>query len=612
MPAPQAGVVQADQAAAKLWQGSTSWRVLDTDFHHGRAFFETWLAWQRDPDRPRLLHYVALCPLAPSPQSLTDRCADEPDLQALAASLAKQWFGILPGFHRFLLADGQVTLTLCAGDAMHLLRQQQFHADWVTLRLAADKPPGALEAQSLWSIKALARCCRRGTRLQCLGAQPTDLAALSSHLKQCGFDLASGPAHQAGIAAFQLTAVFHPSWTLKSARQPGIAQALPVQRCAVIGAGLAGASVAASLARRGWQVLVLDQGADAAAGASGLPVGLVVPHVSSDDCSLSRLSRAGVRMMLQQADQHLQAFQQWAPSGVLERQIDGTPELPAQWPDAGKAWCMQASAMPAGATTATLGPSLWHAKAAWIKPAELVRAWLRQPGVSFQTNARVSSLRFDAGVWQLLDATGAVLCVAERVVLANACGARDLLQALASQSLELAQRLKDLPATQGMRGLLSWARHADSASATPHFAPCPVNGSGSMISQVPTQDGQAWFAGSSYQPDSGAERADQDNHASNLTHLQKLLPALASELAPMFASNALNTWKSTRCVSSDRMPLVGPLDAGRQPGLWICAGLGSRGLSFSVLCAELLAARMGAEPLPVEANLANALEALRG
>jgi tRNA 5-methylaminomethyl-2-thiouridine biosynthesis bifunctional protein len=62
---------------------------------------------------------------------------------------------------------------------------------------------------------------------------------------------------------------------------------------------------------------------------------------------------------------------------------------------------------------------------------------------------------------------------------------------------------------------------------------------------------------------------------------------------------------------ADRMPVVGALDAGDQPGLWICAGLGSRGLSFSVLCAELLAARMNAEPLPVEASLAKVLQPLR-
>jgi tRNA 5-methylaminomethyl-2-thiouridine biosynthesis bifunctional protein len=82
-------------------------------------------------------------------------------------------------------------------------------------------------------------------------------------------------------------------------------------------------------------------------------------------------------------------------------------------------------------------------------------------------------------------------------------------------------------------------------------------------------------------------------------------------LAPTFTSNALRTWKGTRCITADRLPLVGPLDDSASPSLWLCIGLGSRGLSFSVLCAELLAARMGAEPLPVDARLAQALNALR-
>jgi len=90
-----------------------------------------------------------------------------------------------------------------------------------------------------------------------------------------------------------------------------------------------------------------------------------------------------------------------------------------------------------------------------------------------------------------------------------------------------------------------------------------------------------------------------------------LLPELANQLQPAFANQELQAWKGIRCVSADRMPLVGTLDGGDNPSLWICAGMGSRGLSFSVLCAELLAARMGAEPLPVEASLAKSLDALR-
>ncbi|MFZ3220859.1 MAG: hypothetical protein WA174_12540, partial [Rhodoferax sp.] len=45
--------------------------------------------------------------------------------------------------------------------------------------------------------------------------------------------------------------------------------------------------------------------------------------------------------------------------------------------------------------------------------------------------------------------------------------------------------------------------------------------------------------------------------------------------------------------------------------LWLCVGMGSRGLSFTALCAELLAARLGAEPLPVEFSLSRSLDANR-
>ena len=47
------------------------------------------------------------------------------------------------------------------------------------------------------------------------------------------------------------------------------------------------------------------------------------------------------------------------------------------------------------------------------------------------------------------------------------------------------------------------------------------------------------------------------------------------------------------------------------PGLWLCAGMGARGISLSVLCGELLAARLENEPLPLDASLAKHLAAER-
>ena len=67
----------------------------------------------------------------------------------------------------------------------------------------------------------------------------------------------------------------------------------------------------------------------------------------------------------------------------------------------------------------------------------------------------------------------------------------------------------------------------------------------------------------------------------------------------------MQNWSQIRCAAPDRLPLVGPI--GPAPGLWACTAMGSRGISLSLLCAELLAARLMGEPLPLEQRLAQAL-----
>lgn len=598
-------------SVASSWQAKPQWRILDTEFARGFAFFSTCNTWLNDAQRPHTLHYVALTRNAPSASFLVAASLGNPFPLALAHQLASQWRGITPGFHRFLLAQGQIILTLCVGDTLPLLRQQKFLADALLLHPSTLADPTSQPTERLWIAKALANGSRRGTIVQFLNCTEVDRAAWCADLHQCGFQDQQPHRDDASAVATSVYLHFAPPWTLKRTRSHTLAAPLPVQRCAVVGGGLAGASVAATLARRGWQVRVLDRANHPAAGASGLPVGLVVPHVSSDDCSVSRLSRAGVRLMLQQAHQLLCAGQDWAPSGVLERQVKGTPQLPAIWPHSGHEWSTAADTAKIGSLAATCAPALWHPQGAWIKPAALVHAWLRQPGVTFQGNSAVTRLRRTEGLWELLGQDGVVLCRAERVVLANACGARTVLQTLAADDPTWQLPLGQLPASQGMRGLLSWGMRSDTASTPETFVPFPVNGSGSVVGSIPWREDAAWFVGSSYQPASQPERPDVDNHVLNFERLQKLLPNLANHLRSQFDRGSVQAWKGVRCVMADRLPVVGPLDAGEQPSLWICAGLGSRGLSFSVLCAELLAARMGAEPLPVEAKLAKLLNALR-
>ena len=585
----------------EAWRARASWRVLETRLGHGERFLACWHAWRTDPNRPRMLHYVALSPGSFSADALLANDAARPDLSALARSLAQQCYGLLPGFHRLSFDDGRVLLTLCMGALTPQLGELQFVADSLMLH-----PPGPNEtAWDAWTAKALARHARRGTRVALAQAGSTVHGALSS----CGVEWSASN----GDTSMLHTGEFKPHWQQKFSRAPWRDTATAAADCIVIGAGLAGASVAASLARRGWQVQVFDRAEHPAMGASGLPVGLLSPHVSSDDCVLSRLSRSGIRHTTQQAQALLRHGQDWAASGVLEHRVDGSLGLSVPWPQPGEDWSCQAPQALAD-TLRQAGVSerarlLWHPCAAWIKPAELVKAWLAQPGVRFHGNTTVHSLVRGADGWTLLDTRSQTIGTSKRVVLANADGALPLLRTTLAHQPLLAAAMADLPAVYGVRGLVSWAMHG--AQAAPLSPPLPGNGSGSLIPHVPWRDGQAWFVGASYQPDTMPEWPIEKNHLANLGRLRELLPALGQALTTRFETGQLENWRGTRCVTADRLPMVGPLVDDPDASLWICAGLGSRGLSYSTLCAELLAARWGAEPLPIEASLAGALEARR-
>lgn len=576
------------------WARQDAWRILETRFGPGLNFLHTWRAWLDDAQRPRMLHYVSLTAAPASADELLQNTAAFPDLYPLAQELAHQWFGLLPGFHRLALQDGQLLLTLCVGDLRAMLREQQFAADSVYLDV--DSPATPAPHWDRWMVKTLARCCRRGTTLSTDRMTPD----LRDSLAQCGFDMQG------------THGLFNPRWELRNTRSQVSRAAVPTT-CAVIGAGLAGASVAAALARRGWRVQVLDAGLVPAAGASGLPAGLVVPHVSADDSPRSRLSRSGVRLMLQQARSLLQPGQDWNPTGVMEHRIDGTPGLPQHWPAPGLDWSRPAPGLMAGSSwgagMAAEVPTLWHPRGAWLKPARLVQAWLARPGVSFQGGAKVASVRRSATQWVLHDEAGNLLATADQLVLASACGSVELLAALQTSTPILKTCFERLPVLHGMRGQLSWGLQQEGDG--PSLPPFPVNGLGSLIPSVPVSGGMAWFAGATYERDEETVEPQAAQHRSNQERLQALLPAAAKALAPQFGDGSVQAWSNTRCVTSDRLPLVGPLDSGNPPSLWISAGMGSRGLSFSMLCAELLAARLGAEPLPIEAGLARSLDAQR-
>ncbi len=583
------------------WARREQFVVLETGFGLGTNFLATWQAWRDDPGWPRRLHFVSVerHPLAAAD---LQRVAPEP-LQPLAAQLAAQWPLPLPGLHRLTFDDDRVVLTLALGDAAGVVPQLALGADAFFLDgFAPERNP------EMWSpplIKALARLARPGATLAtwCTARGVRDALAAS------GFVVGRRPGF--GHKREMLVARFEPRWRMRRHEPPlpraGDRQAL------VVGAGLAGCSVAQALARRGWQVEVLEAGDAAASGASALPWGLLHPQVSPDDNRLARLTRAGFLLGVRQLAQLRREMAEplWHERGVLQQATDdaegdrmrraidrlGIPTPFARWLDG------EAAARQIGVTPQRGG--LWFAGGGIVSSRRWCRAMLDAGAdrIALRTGAPAARLSRDEHGWSVEDEGGRSLASAPVLVVAAA---------LASARLVGLQFAPLRP----VRGRISLLR--------PQDLPALCAGLAGDGYAVRAPDGTV-RVGASYEfaPAEGEAAgcaSAGEIHRGNLQRLSRLIV----DPGPVETTGMFD---GLRCVSHDRLPLAGPVadeatslaeaqrlrgaqlaDLPRRAGLYASFALGSRGLTLAPLAAELIAAQLEGEPWPVERDLAKAID----
>jgi tRNA 5-methylaminomethyl-2-thiouridine biosynthesis bifunctional protein len=361
------------------------------------------------------------------------------------------------------------------------------------------------------------------------------------------------------------------------------------RRIAVIGAGVAGSAAAHALAARGHEVVVVEAAAAPAQGASGNHAGVFRPLPSLDDSRLARILRAGFLLGRRRFGALPGARLGW--TGALhiardarheetQRRIVAAHALPADF----CRFVARDEASTIAGWPVELG-GWWFPQAGWINPPSLCRALLA--GIDCRFGQRVARLERGGEVWCLLDAAGGTIATADEVVLANGIDAP-----------ALAPEFK-LPIRAG-RGLVSHIPE----DATPPFRIVATR----LGYVTPAVDGMRCAGATSFVTgvaddlDATPRLAD---HVENLQRLDMVLPGFGQHLDPAGLAGRV----SFRPMSPDRLPIVGPLSASE--GLWIIDGFGARGLVFASICAELLASRIGGEPLPLEADLVEALASAR-
>ncbi|MCP9759783.1 bifunctional tRNA (5-methylaminomethyl-2-thiouridine)(34)-methyltransferase MnmD/FAD-dependent 5-carboxymethylaminomethyl-2-thiouridine(34) oxidoreductase MnmC [Aquitalea sp. S1-19] len=580
--------------------------VGETGFGTGLNFLCAWQLFKACAPAGARLDFVSTEKHPLSHADLSRALQAWPELASEAAALLALYHGMETGHQRLLLDGGRVSLSLLIGDALDTLPELETRVDaWFLDGFSPSKNPDMWQLPLFEQLARLSAPDATLATFTCAGFVRRGLSAAGFAVKKVpGFgskrEMTVGTRLAAGALPWQAP------WLSRPPQTSG-------RRAIVIGAGIAGASAAASLARRGFSVTVLERHAAPAQEASGNPQGVLYLKLSAHLTPQTRLLLAGYGYSLRTLYACQQKSTDWDDCGVLQLAHDeATRKRQAQLAAAFPESLLRPVSAAAAGVLAGLPLSqdgLFFPEGGWIKPPRLVAALLATPGVSCRYGTTVQNLgRTDKG-WQAALADGGS-CSADMVVIACANAS-----ALFTQSAHLP--LKPI------RGQVSVAA-ATEASRQLKTVLC---GEGYI---APAADAAHTF-GASFNFERSDSEVSAAEHAGNLAMLAELSPALYQALDGDTLSPAtLGGRAALRATTPDYLPLVGMLadkdafeaayaDLGRDAslklttpmpwldGLYISSGHGSRGMVSAPLAGELIASLACGETLPLPKPVIDAL-----
>ena len=596
--------------------------IAETGFGTGLNFLCAWQCFLAHAPADARLQFISVEKYPLERDDLMQALALWPQLSELREQLLQQYVAIHSGFQHLLLGQGRISLTLLIGDVLPMLEQLDGKIDaWFLDGFAPSKNP------EMWNEQVFAQLARLATSSTTL-ATFTSAGFVRRGLLAAGFAMQRVPGF--GRKREMLAGLFQANATDSSAdkktapwfARPAPAQLTGEQRHAIIiGAGIAGCASAASLAARGWRVTVLEQHTTIAPEASGNAQGILYLKLSAHGTALSQFILSGfgyTRRLLEAYNSQASVYppaarlhpSDWDICGVLQLGFNPKEQkrldtLAAHFPpsllravDATEASQLAGVALDKG--------GLFYPEAGWIHPPALCHALSQHPLISIKNSQQAMTLQHTAGQWQVHTEDG-LIASAPVVVLCNAANVTQFSQ---TQHLALSK----------VRG---------------QTTQLPATGASQAINCVVCADGYIAPArkamhtiGASFNFAENSQAATLAEHRSNLALLQALAPSFSLHWATdAIAVTNLKGHAAFRCTSIDYLPLIGPVaqDAefmqtyadlrkdARLPltqpcpwhnGLYINTAHGSRGLLSAPLAAELVAAWICAEPLPLPLALA--------
>lgn len=614
-----------------------NFQIGELGFGSGLNFLQVIKLWKNSQAHPSRLHYIAFEKHPLTIDQLRRIHQRWPTLSAQSALLLEHYIDHSAGCHRLLL-DLDITLDLYYGDALQQLNT----------RMTDNCPPvhcwfldgfSPANNEALWEenlMHALARSSDESTTLSSYSVA----GRVRTALKNAGFKV-----HKAegfGRKRHSLTGTLPAQASQAIAPDDKTTQATPWfdlpgvgfegNTAAIIGAGLAGCSTAYSLARRGWQVTLIDASSKPASKASGnSPLALRCRLFNSPSAQAEFFLHAYLFAQRQFAQLFPGGDPAWKPSGVLQMRNAMNKRNPLQAQKLDELYSPQIvgllskelASLEAGIP---LSDAAWHFPAGGaLNPSALCQRYLAHPNIHcifdtavnnlhrIKTTKRIETteeIKRTESKWAL-EGDASRIVEADVVVIANSHDATKLAQC------------SDLP-LQSFRGQTTVIAANEKSNRLGSI----VSGARTVFPSVDEQHliSASYATGTQARTLANDTRENLRGAASNFTEDNSL------------SDIALSDRVSVRCNSPDGIPLVGMMpDSAKMrtrygeltrnarakfsttghdceqytDSLFLNVAHGSNGLASCPLSAEFLASLITKENLPLSEAMINTLNPSR-
>ncbi|WP_197077947.1 bifunctional tRNA (5-methylaminomethyl-2-thiouridine)(34)-methyltransferase MnmD/FAD-dependent 5-carboxymethylaminomethyl-2-thiouridine(34) oxidoreductase MnmC [Aeromonas sp. L_1B5_3] len=591
--------------------------IGETGFGTGLNFLATMAAFLEQAPQTgngSRLHFISFEKYPLTQGDLRKALAAWPELSSLSQDLIAQWPIPVSGCHRLIFADGRIRLDLWLGDIKDMMPQLPHHAEglvdaWYLDGFSPAKNPEMWTQALFDGLARLARPAATIATFTCAGFVRRGLIAAGFAMKKVKGH-GSKREMLAGDRTDKQPQQTIAPWYARPAGRDG--------EVLIIGGGIASAMTALSLVERDRKVTLLCEDDEPANGASGNRQGALYPLLNGEHDALSRFYSLAFgyarHRLLALAERHPVAF---ALCGVTQLGYDDKSAAKlakmSQGPFPSELMHPLSTVEVAQVVGLPCGHSgVSYPLGGWLCPADLTRAAIKEAQASglleVVFNTEVVTIAEQADGWQLESRDGRRWQAPNLVVAAG-------------HKLPALIPFAELP-LYPVRGQVSHV---------------PTSASLSRLNTVLCYDGYLTPAhndhhciGASY----GRNQTDLAFRAEEQRQNQARLQAcLLQQSWPGEVDVSGNEARvGVRCASRDHLPVVGPvarlasladqyagLHTDQQnaaslpchPGLYVLGALGSRGLCSAPLCGELLASEICGDPLPLAADLLEALHPAR-